>query len=351
MAGVGTNPGQYPQSAKDALEAAITAALTAKVDAQTQEDIDSAVVNLKSAVARFMAAKIPERKVIHVTGVSLDKQTLELNIGGESRLTATIRPSNADFMQLTWKSSNENVAIVDSAGKVVAKGSGTAIITVTTTDGNMTATCVVNVSAPVIEDEKMEEKPETKPENKPEENVVVKFSDILGHWAEASIKLAAAKGIISGYADGTFKPKSEVTRAEFAVMLARMLNLQGNGAALEFSDKASVGAWAKQGIAQAVQAGIVKGYSDGSFRPNAKISRVEMVTMIANALGFANNSKATTVFADDAEIPAWARAAVAAAVGNGLVQGVSGNKFAPNQTATRAESVVVLLRTLEFASK
>ncbi|WP_214630911.1 family 10 glycosylhydrolase [Paenibacillus agaridevorans] len=344
-AGIGTNPGQYPQSAKDALEAAITAALTAKADAKTQEDIDSATVNLRSAVARFIAAKIPVHEVIyvpiHVTGVSLDKQTLELNIGDESQLTATIRPSNADLKQVTWKSSNENVAIVDRAGRVVAKGSGTAIITVTTTDGNMTATCVVNVSAPVTEEE----------EPKPEENVEVKFSDILGHWAEASIKLAAAKGIISGYADGTFKPKSEVTRAEFAVMLARMLNLQGNGAELEFNDMAAIGSWAKQGIAQAVEAGIVKGYSDGSFRPNAKISRVEMVTMIVNALGFADNSKATTVFADDAEIPAWARAAVAAAVENGLVQGVGGNKFAPNQTATRAESVVVLLRALEFASK
>ena len=68
-------------------------------------------------------------------------------------------------------------------------------------------------------------------------------------------------------------------------------------------------------------------------------------------LGLADNSKATTGFADDADIPAWARAAVAAAAENGLVQGVGGNKFAPNQTATRAESVVVLLRALEFASK
>ncbi|MFF2888484.1 family 10 glycosylhydrolase [Paenibacillus sp. NPDC057967] len=343
-AAIGTKPGQYPQSAKDALEAAITAALTAKADAKTQEEIDSATVNLKSAVARFIAAKIPAKVIhvpIHVTGVSLDKQTLELKIGDESQLTAAIRPSNADLMEVTWKSSNENVAIVDRTGRVVAKGSGTAIITVTTTDGNMIATCIVNVSDPATEEE----------ETKPEENVEVKFSDILGHWAEASIKLAAAKGIISGYADGTFKPKSEVTRAEFAVMLARMLNLQGNGAELEFNDKAAIGSWAKQGIAQAVQAGIVKGYSDGSFRPNAKISRVEMVTMIVNALGFADNSKATTVFADDAEIPAWASAAVAAAVENGLVQGVGGNKFAPNQTATRAESVVVLLRALEFASK
>ncbi|TVY03119.1 S-layer homology domain-containing protein [Cohnella terricola] len=197
----------------------------------------------------------------------------------------------------------------------------------------------------------VDKKAEEKPETKPEENGEVKFSDIVGHWAEASIKLAAAKGIVGGYTGGTFKPKGEVTRAEFAVMLARMLNLQGNGAALEFTDKASIGAWAKQGIAQAVQAGIVKGYGDGSFKPNAKISRAEMVTMIANALGLVNNSRAKTAFTDDAEIPAWARAAVDAIVENGIVQGIGGNKFAPKQTATRAEAAVVLLNALTFVNK
>src|SRR5690606_12937353 len=60
MAGIGTNAEQNPQSAKDALEAAITAALTAKVDARTQEDIDHATVSLKVAVARFIAATIPQ---------------------------------------------------------------------------------------------------------------------------------------------------------------------------------------------------------------------------------------------------------------------------------------------------
>ncbi|WP_130605119.1 S-layer homology domain-containing protein [Cohnella abietis] len=194
-------------------------------------------------------------------------------------------------------------------------------------------------------------KVEESPENKPEENVEVKFSDIAGHWAEASIKQVAAQGIVGGYADGTFKPKSEVTRAEFAVLLARMLKLQGNGAALKFTDNSSIGAWAKQEIAQAVQAGIVNGYGDGSFRPNAKISRAEMVAMIANALGLAKKANAVTAFADDAEIPAWTKAAVAATVENGIVQGVSGNKFAPKQTATRAEAAVVLLKALAFASK
>lgn len=194
----------------------------------------------------------------------------------------------------------------------------------------------------------VDKKVELNPESKPEENIEVKLSDIQGHWAEASIKQAAAKGFVGGYADGTFKPKKEVTRAEFAVMLARMLKLQGTGVVLQFTDKASIGAWAQQGVAQIVQVGILKGYEDGSFRPNAKISRAEMVTMVANAVGIIKNTKPKTAFADDAEIPAWARAAVAATVDNGIIQGVNGNKFAPKQSATRGEAAVVLLKALEL---
>ncbi|MNV80275.1 Endo-1,4-beta-xylanase A precursor [compost metagenome] len=76
-----------------------------------------------------------------------------------------------------------------------------------------------------------------------------------------------------------------------------------------------------------------------------------MVTMIANALGIVDNAKAKTAFADDAEIPAWAKSAVAATVESGIVQGVSGNKFAPKQTATRAEAAVILLKALAFVGK
>ncbi len=186
----------------------------------------------------------------------------------------------------------------------------------------------------------------------PEENVGegATFSDITGHWAEESIKKAAAKGIVDGYADGIFKPNGEITRAQFAVMLARALKLEGNEATLAFTDKESIGDWAKKGIAQAVKAGIVNGYSDGSFRPNAKISRAEMVTMIANAQGLTAKANAATAFADHADIPAWAEAAVSATVEKGIVQGIGDNKFAPNQTATRAQAAVILLRALELAS-
>ncbi len=82
---------------------------------------------------------------VKVTGVKLDKTELTLTEGGSSQLVATIEPAKATNQNLTWKSSNAAVAEVDKTGKVTGVKAGTATITVTTEDGNKTATCKVTV--------------------------------------------------------------------------------------------------------------------------------------------------------------------------------------------------------------
>ncbi|QJD86607.1 S-layer homology domain-containing protein [Cohnella herbarum] len=178
-----------------------------------------------------------------------------------------------------------------------------------------------------------------------------KFSDIAKHWAEANIKQAVGKAIVKGYADGTFKPNATVTRAEFAVMLMNALKPQGDGAKLNFTDAAKIGAWAKKAVAQGVQAGIIKGSNDGSFRPNAEVTRAEMAVMIANALGESSQANAATGFADDKEIPAWAKGSVAIVKQASIVQGKNGNEFAPQDQTTRAEAVTVILKLLDQMNK
>jgi len=177
------------------------------------------------------------------------------------------------------------------------------------------------------------------------------FTDISGHWAEANIQLAVSSGIVSGYPDGTFKPGKNVTRAEFVVMLMNALKPQGEGAALAFTDTAKIGAWAQQAVAQAVQAGIIQGYEDGSFRPDPGITRAEMAVILANALGQHGESYAATGFADDKNIPVWAKDGVAFVKQAGIVQGKGDNEFAPQDQATRAEAVTVLLNMLTYKSK
>ncbi|BAU29821.1 putative repeat protein (TIGR02543 family) [Aneurinibacillus soli] len=180
----------------------------------------------------------------------------------------------------------------------------------------------------------------------PDMKPTINFSDISGHWSEANIKQAVSSGIVSGYPDGTFKPNSTVTRAEFAVMLMNTLKPQGEGAVLTFTDTAKIDAWAQKAVAQAVQAGIINGYEDGTFRPDAEITRPEMAAMIANTLGQSIKADTATGFADDKDIPTWAKGAVAAMKKLGIIEGKGTNEFAPGDKTTRAEAVTVLLKML-----
>lgn len=181
----------------------------------------------------------------------------------------------------------------------------------------------------------------------PPVNGAESFADTKNHWAEAAIKEAVAAGIVKGYPDGTFKPNHTVSRAEFAVILIRALKDESEGASLAFGDNAQIAAWAEESIARAIKAGIITGYPDGTFRPSANITRTEMVAMIAKAIGLTMETGLETSFADNGDIPVWARGAVKAVFEKGLIQGRTGNKFAPNETATRAEAVTVISKMLK----
>ncbi|WP_162848530.1 S-layer homology domain-containing protein [Paenibacillus nanensis] len=170
------------------------------------------------------------------------------------------------------------------------------------------------------------------------------FKDIQGHWAEAAVIRAAQSGFVKGYSDGTFRPEAQVTRAEFAVMLARALELPAAAESVSaFADSGSIPVWAQESIDAAVQAGVLKGYDDGTFQPERLITRSEVAVMVARALGLAAEANDQSSFADRLAIPAWAEPSVAAAVEAGIVKGRGGNRFAPDANTTRAEAVTLLL--------
>jgi hypothetical protein len=174
------------------------------------------------------------------------------------------------------------------------------------------------------------------------------FSDISGHWAKAAIERAAKMGFVNGYDDGTFRPQGQVTRAEFAVMLAGALNLQmKEGEQLVFADLDRIPVWARPSIVAAVTAGIITGYEDHSYRADKLISRAEITTMIVKALGITADAKKVSAFADSKQIPEWAQPYVAAAAEAGLIQGRGANTFAPKDHATRAEAVNLILNMLD----
>lgn len=175
----------------------------------------------------------------------------------------------------------------------------------------------------------------------------VGFTDIHNHWARDQIYEAVVKCIVTGYTDQTFRPEKSVTREEFAVMLVRALELEGRGNPLVFSDNGKISSWAKSEVGIAVGAGIITGYSDGTFRPQDQINRAEVTAMAVRALQLERQSVTRTSFADDAGIPGWAKEYVKAAVDKKIIEGRSGNQFAPLANTTRAEAAVIMLRILE----
>ena len=169
-------------------------------------------------------------------------------------------------------------------------------------------------------------------------------SDIKGHWAESAITSWQDKGLISGYTDGTFKPDNSITRAEFASMVNKSLGLTEKGD-VPFSDVKS-GSWYYDAISIAVKAGYCSGYEDGTFKPDATITRAEAAVMIALAKGLTQNTAAASGFADAANIPAWAKGYVGAVVSAGYMSGRPNGTFDATNTITRAEAVSSLDRAM-----
>ena len=108
------------------------------------------------------------------------------------------------------------------------------------------------------------------------------FSDVnVGDWFNNNVSTVAAAGIVNGYDDGTFRPNQSITRAEFATIAARFTSLVHEGDNL-FND--IDGHWAATHINNAAITGWVNGYDDGSFKPEAKITRAEAITLINRVL-------------------------------------------------------------------
>ncbi|MFX3636521.1 MAG: S-layer homology domain-containing protein [Candidatus Pristimantibacillus sp.] len=177
-------------------------------------------------------------------------------------------------------------------------------------------------------------------------NLQVSFSDINGHWAAGSIREAASLGMVSGDPNGKFRPNASVTRAEFIVMAMNAIGKSSESASFYFKDQADIGSWARNSVGQAVRAGYITGYSDGSFRPNEVITRAEMAVIVSRILNM-KLTATSTIFNDDHLIPKWAKGAVESLRREGILTGKTGGRFEPNDKATRAESVVILLRVLE----
>ncbi|NDO45642.1 S-layer homology domain-containing protein [Clostridium sp. MD294] len=171
-------------------------------------------------------------------------------------------------------------------------------------------------------------------------------SDVLGHWAEATITKWQNEGRVGGYEDGTFRPDRTITRAEFV----RLLNSAAPTAftsttLIQFND-VKESDWYYADVVKAVRGNVASGFEDGTFRPNETITRMQAAVFIYNAKGLTPNEAGADVFTDAASMPSWAKGAVGAAVSAGYMSGYTDGSFGGNKGMTRAEAVSTLDRVL-----
>lgn len=180
------------------------------------------------------------------------------------------------------------------------------------------------------------------------------YNDTMRHWANNDITELANKLIVEPRSGSgvNFEPDKNITRAEFAVFIAKGLGLAGDEAnARRFPDVSS-GTTAAY-IGAAAKAGIINGNADGTFKPNSNITREQMALMMVRAMEYAGydtsmNGASTatlTKFKDAAKIQS--KDTVAKAVKEGIIQGVTTNTFQPQGNATRAQAAVMLKRVLD----
>lgn len=176
------------------------------------------------------------------------------------------------------------------------------------------------------------------------------YGDTAGHWAESSIERWSGHGIIQG-SNGLFDPNGQLTCAQLATILAKLLKLPVAKDA-GFTDN-TADAWYYDAINRCAAAGILNGNGDGTVTPEAPISRERAIVMLGRALGIEPIRKPDlTKYTDAAKVAPYAQGMVAAMIEAGIVGGVTADELAPQDNITRAATVTILDRAIDtYADK
>ena len=165
-------------------------------------------------------------------------------------------------------------------------------------------------------------------------------SDISSHWAEKAFLRLEELGIINGYDDGLYRPDAYITRAEFFKIINTTASVSKN----EGSNFADVpeSAWYKNAVDKAYTSKYASGYGDGTFRPDGYITRAEAAAAICKAFG--GDIEDAASFTDNGSIPSWAKSFVDILASAGLLSGYEDGTFRPDGYITRAEAASIFDR-------
>lgn len=166
------------------------------------------------------------------------------------------------------------------------------------------------------------------------------YSDTDGHWGEAAIDRWSSYGVIGGYDGNVFVPDGSMTRAEVARVFVNLLGLERRTDISKYKDVAP-SAWYYDDIAKCVAAGILNGDGVAAMNPETPVTREELFTMFARALGVAPKATANKQFIDGNEVSSWAAGYVNALADMGVINGYGG-VLSPGSDINRASVMTVL---------
>ena len=294
-----------------------------------------------------------------VTGISLNKTELSLYTGREEKLTATVKPDNANDRTLIWSSSNPEVATVDSNGNVKAIGRGEAVITATANDGSgETATCTVTV-------------------RKKSSGGSVFFWDLkfdtnggsdidtVTEWEYSTIDLdeyvpeKEGYKFVGWYDDEDFEKKiDEVYLTEDTTVYAKWEKIEEEvpeeseeteeveeTETISFLD-VKESDWFYEAVSYAVENGLMRGMSEDIFAPNTSLTREMLAVVLYNVEGQPEGTEANTF--TDVKGDMWYTEAILWANENGIVAGYDNGAYGVGDLITREQFATILYRYAQF---
>ena len=181
---------------------------------------------------------------------------------------------------------------------------------------------------------------------------VAEFEDLSSvDWAKESIRELQLRGVLSGDGDGNFYPNRPIVREEFLKIIMEAVKIPTSDTVLSFAD-VDQDAWYYPYVAGAYELGIIKGVGEGRFGVGEEITRADMAVMIERVLKLCQVDvdvvKTAIVFEDYKEIPDYASTSILTLYTGGLMQGVGDHRFAPMASTTRAEAATAICRLYEY---
>lgn len=171
-------------------------------------------------------------------------------------------------------------------------------------------------------------------------------SDINGHWAQKTLEKWSGMGWFNGNGNGTYRPNANITRAEFMTLINRMKGYTQESPDIAKYKDVSPDAWYYNALSVALAAGYSSGTGSDTMSPEKPITRQEAMTIISRISGVSSDNADLSVLGialDGNKVADWAKSTVAACINEGLVAGSDG-KINPTANITRAESVVLMDR-------